>query len=393
MLRIPAMLVPALLLSGAACAQDFNDKAPNAAGQTPAFEGQTRAPEAQGAVRLDTEVVVDGLDHPWGMDPLPDGSWLVTERSGALRMVAADGTLSDPITGLPDLDARGQGGLLDVLVAPDFEQSRRIWLSYAAPAGEGRNQTGVATAALSQDGRSLENLQEIFRQQPAWASDKHFGSRLVLDRDGMLFVTLGERSDPEPRATAQNDDNHIGKLVRIGPDGAPAGAGTEGWLPETWSKGHRNVQSAALDGQGRLWIVEMGPQGGDELNQPQAGLNYGWPIITYGEDYDGTPIGEGITAQEGLEQPVYYWDPVIAPSGMVIYDGEMFPEWQGDMLVGGLVAKALVRLDIEGDRVAGEDRYLEGIGRVRDVEQAADGSLMLLTDADNGQMIRVTRAD
>lgn len=393
--RTAALFAASVLLATPACAQDWNDEGANADGQTPAFQGQTRAPEAQGSVQLDTAVVADGLDHPWGMDPLPDGSWLVTERSGALRMVAADGTLSEPIAGLPQVDARGQGGLLDVLVAPDFAQSRRIWLSYAARSATepGKNSTGVATATLSQDGRTLDGVTEIFRQQPAWASDKHFGSRLVLDREGMLFVTMGERSDPEPRATAQNDDNQIGKLVRISPDGKPAGAGTAGWLPDVWSKGHRNVQAAALDGEGRLWTVEMGPQGGDELNQPQKGRNYGWPIITYGEDYDGTPIGEGITAQDGLEQPVYYWDPVIAPSGLAIYDGAMFPEWNGDILVGGLAAQALVRLDLDGDRVAGEARYLEGIGRVRDVAVAADGSLMLLTDADNGQMVRVTRAE
>ena len=234
-------------------------------------------------------------------------------------------------------------------------------------------------------------MTEIFRQTPPWASDKHFGSRLVLDGQGGLFVTLGERSDRAPRATAQDDDNHIGKLVRIDPLGGAAGAGVDGWLPETFAKGFRNVQAAALDAQGRLWTVEHGPKGGDELNRPEAGKNYGWPIITYGLDYSGKPIGEGITAQQGLEQPVYYWDPVIAASGLAFYDGAMFPEWQGNALIGGLVGRALVRLTLEGDRVTGEARHLQGIGRVRDVEVARDGSVMLLTDARNGALVRVTR--
>lgn len=393
MSRLFTVLLSSTLLSAPAMAQDFNAQPPEAAHQEPAFEGQTRARAITEEVPLETSVVVEGLDHPWGMDMLPDGSWLVTERAGNLRLVSAEGQLSEPISGLPEIDARGQGGLLDVLAAPDFEQSRRIWFSYAAPSEteQNKNQTAVATATLSQDGTALENVEIIFRQQPAWESELHFGSRLVLDGEGMLFVALGERSNPEPRATAQDDDNHIGKLVRISPSGEPAGAGIEGWLPETWAKGFRNVQAAALDDQGRLWTIEHGPEGGDELNQPQQGLNYGWPVITYGQDYGGGPIGEGLTAQEGMEQPVYYWDPVIAPSGMVFYDGEMFPEWQGDILVGALRGQSLVELELENDRVSGEARHLPGIGRVRDVAVAPDGAVMLLIDADNGQMIRVTR--
>ncbi|HRO14988.1 MAG TPA: PQQ-dependent sugar dehydrogenase, partial [Paracoccus sp. (in: a-proteobacteria)] len=340
---IPAAVAALMTTSAAACAQDFNNAPPNAPDQQPAFEAQTRAPALPDDIPLKTERVAQGLEHPWGMDQLPDGSWLVTERPGRLRVVRPDGTLSEPITGLPRIDARGQGGLLDVLAAPDFADSRRIWFSYAAPAEGGKNQTAVATATLNADMTALEGVQEIFRQQPAWASDKHFGSRLVMDPEGMLFITLGERSDPAPRATAQDDGNHIGKLVRVSPSGEPAGAGIDGWLPETWAKGFRNVQAAALDPQGRLWTVEHGPKGGDELNRPEVGRNYGWPVITYGLDYSGAPIGEGLTAQEGMEQPLYYWDPVIAPSGMVFYDGGMFPEWKGQALVGGLRPATLAR--------------------------------------------------
>ncbi|WP_112873218.1 PQQ-dependent sugar dehydrogenase [Paracoccus endophyticus] len=389
MTRFVLSTVLAAALAGPAAA-DFNATPPNAPDQQPAFAGQTRAPVLPDDIALATTTVADGLEHPWGMAELPDGGWLVTERPGRLRMVSADGRVGPEIAGLPPIDARGQGGLLDVLVAPDFAD-RRVWISYAAPAEGGRNATAVATGTLSADGSTLENVTEIFRQTPPWASDKHFGSRLVLDGQGGLFVTLGERSDPAPRATAQDDDNHIGKLVRIDPLGGAAGARVDGWLPETFAKGFRNVQAAALDGQGRLWTVEHGPKGGDELNRPQAGKNYGWPIITYGLDYSGKPIGEGITAQQGLEQPVYYWDPVIAASGLAFYDGAMFPEWQGNALIGGLVGRALVRLTLDGDRVTGEARHLQGIGRVRDVEVARDGSVMLLTDARNGALVRVTR--
>ena len=384
----PGSAAVAVLVAGCAVAQDFNAAAPNSPEQRPAFAGQTRAPVLADAVMLDTTEIVRGLEHPWGMARLPDGAWLVTERPGRLRMVGADGALSDPIGGLPAIDAGGQGGLLDVIVGPGFASDRRLWISYAAPA-PGGNQTGVATATLSADGRTLENLREIFRQAPAYDGDKHFGSRLVLDGTGGLFVTLGERSDTPIRDTAQQDDNHLGKIVRIDPlTGAAMGAGLG--LPETWAKGFRNVQAAALDGQGQLWTIEHGPRGGDELNRVEAGRNYGWPVITYGEDYSGRPINEGITARDGMEQPVYYWDPVIAPSGMVFYDGAMFPDWSGDILTGGLRDQSLVRLRLADGRVAGEARYLKGIGRVRDVEVAADGAIMILTDAADGAMIRVT---
>ncbi|MBJ3774213.1 PQQ-dependent sugar dehydrogenase [Acuticoccus mangrovi] len=391
---------PRLALAGlfaacatAASAQDFNAAPPNSPDQRPAFAGQTRAPIIADSVALATEVVVDGLEHPWGMAELPGGGILVTERPGRMRLVGPGGTLSAPIDGLPEVDARGQGGLLDVAVKDDFSATRRVWWSYAEPRGGGRNGTAVATGLLSPDGRTMEDVAVIFRQQPAWASTRHFGSRLVFDDAGALFVTTGERSLPEPRQLAQDVATHLGKVLRIAPDGGPAEGNPTipGGLPEIWSYGHRNLQAATLGPDGALWTVEHGPRGGDELNRPEPGRNYGWPVITYGEDYSGRPIGAGITAHPGMEQPVYYWDPVIAPSGMVFYDGPLFADWRGSLLVGGL-SGSLVRLVLDGGRVTGEARYLEGIGRVRDVAVASDGAVMILTDADNGALVRVTPA-
>ena len=387
-------LTAAALLAGTATAQDFNAAPPNAPDQQPAFENQTRAPVLADDIALDQTVIADGLDHPWGLAELPDGAWLVTERAGNLRMVGADGALSDPIGGLPDIDTRDQGGLLDVTVADDFADTRRVWISFAQPREDGKTATAVATGTLSADGSTLEGTQVIWQQQPAWDSTKHYGSVLIHDGQGGLFVTTGERSNPDSRVYSQNVTTALGKVVRINPEtGAPMGdPGVAEALPEIWSWGHRNLQGAALDGQGRLWTIEHGPKGGDELNLPQAGRNYGWPRVTYGVEYSGRPIGEGITQLEGTEQPVYYWDPVIAPGQMTFYDGAMFPDWQGDLLIGGLKSNDLVRLEMDGDRVTGEARHLQGIGRVREVEVARDGALMLLTDEDNGRLIRVTPA-
>ena len=387
-------LTAAALLAGTATAQDFNAAPPNAPDQQPAFENQTRAPVLADDIALDQTVIADGLDHPWGLAELPDGAWLVTERAGNLRMVGADGALSDPIGGLPDIDTRDQGGLLDVTVADDFADTRRVWISFAQPREDGKTATAVATGTLSADGSTLEGTQVIWQQQPAWDSTKHYGSVLIHDGQGGLFVTTGERSVADARVYSQNVTTTLGKVVRINPEtGAPMGdPGVAEALPEIWSWGHRNLQGAALDDQGRLWTIEHGPKGGDELNRPQAGRNYGWPRVTYGVEYSGRPIGEGITQLEGTEQPVYYWDPVIAPGQMTFYDGEMFPDWQGDLLIGGLKSNDLVRLEMEGDRVTGEARHLQGIGRVREVEVARDGALMLLTDEDNGRLIRVTPA-
>ncbi|MBK9081431.1 MAG: PQQ-dependent sugar dehydrogenase [Rhizobiales bacterium] len=385
-------LVALLAAANAGRAQDFNAAPPNARGQQPAFAGQTRAPAIVDPIRLRTTIVARGLSHPWGMAQMPDGRWLVTERPGRLRIVGADGRVSEPIAGLPPVDARGQGGLLDVAIREDFTRTRRLWWSYAEPRGEGSNGTSVATGVLSADGTRLADVRVIFRQEPAWRSTYHFGSRLVFDRKGALFVTTGERSAEQPRRLAQDVTTHLGKVLRIDPEGGPArgNPAIAGGRPEIWSYGHRNLQAAAMGPDGALWTVEHGPRGGDELNRPEAGGNYGWPLVSYGVEYSGAPIGAGVTAQEGVEQPIYYWDPVIAPSGLAFYDGDMFPTWRGSALIGGLASQALVRLTLAGERVTGEARYLEGMARIRDVDVARDGSVMLLTDDEDGALVRLT---
>lgn len=393
--RLKAAL-PVLLLacapSGPGRSQDFNAAPPNAPQYRPAFDGQTRAPAISDPTPLARRTIVAGLDRPWGMAELPDGRWLVTERPGRLRLVAADGALSAPVAGLPAVAAAGQGGLLDVAIRNDFAQTRRIWLSFAEPRAGGLSGTAVATGTLAGDDSTLQDMRVIFRQEPGWASRLHFGSRLVFAPDGALFVTTGERSVPEARELAQDLGTHLGKVLRIDPMGgaAPGNPQIPGALPEIWSWGHRNVQAAAIGPDGALWTVEHGPRGGDELNRTEAGRNYGWPVISYGVEYRGAEIGAGRTAAEGMEQPVYYWDPVIAPSGMAFYDGALFPDWQGDALIGGLAGQALVRLRIADGRVTGEARHLQGLARIRDVAVARDGAVMILTDGDNGALIRLT---
>lgn len=383
-------LILTCLFAGCAAAQGFNDRPPNASGQEPAFENQTRAPQLARQIVLHS-TVVEGLEHPWGMAQLSDGSWLVTERPGRLRLVGTNGTLSDPIAGLPKVDAADQGGLLDVIVGPDFAQTRRIWVSFAGRNDEDLTFTAVATGTLSSDATQIDDMRVIWRQTP-YPSTIHYGSRLVLDGKGGLFVTTGERGGDDFRHSAQDLKTTLGKVVRIDPiTGAPMGQpGVDGALPEIWSWGHRNMQGAALAPDGALWTTEHGPMGGDELNKPQAGRNYGWPDASYGIEYGGGPISGGVTQKEGTEQPIYFWDPVVAPSGLVFYRGDMFPDWNGDLLLGGLQSSSLVRLKLSGDRVVGEERYLEHIGRVRDVDVAQDGAIMILTDDENGALIRMT---
>jgi glucose/arabinose dehydrogenase len=385
-------LSAAALPFAAGRAAGFNDAPPNAADQRPAFPGQTRAPVIRDGVSPKVQVLAENLEKPWGLAELPGDGWLVTERPGRLRRIGRDGRVSAPIAGLPPVEFAGQGGLLDVAIRGSFAEDRRVWWSYAEPRGQGMNGTSVATGRLSADGARMEEVRVIFRQQPGWRSTLHFGSRLVFDREGMLFVTTGERSNPEPRQLAQDVSTHLGKVLRLNPEGgaAPGNPAIPGGQPEIWSYGHRNLQSAALGPDGALWTVEHGARGGDELNRPQPGRNYGWPVITYGLDYSGRPIGQGRTAADGMEQPLYYWDPVIAPSGMAFYDGPLFGGWRGSLLVGGLSARTLVRLTLEGERVTGEARYLEGRARIRDVRVARDGAVMLLTDATDGALLRLT---
>jgi glucose/arabinose dehydrogenase len=334
-----------------------------------------------------TDVAV-GLEHPWGLAVLPDGRFLVTERPGRLRLVGRDGELSAPLAGVPRVLARGQGGLLDVALSPTFAQDRLVYLSFAEPGGAGGG-TAVARGRLGE--RGLEDTQVIWRQEPKVNGNNHWGSRLVWRPDGTLFVTLGDRYHHSERA--QDLTTTIGKIVRLNADGSiPADnpfVGRGDARPEIWSLGHRNVQAAALDAAGRLWTVEHGARGGDELNRPEAGRNYGWPVITYGIDYSGARIGIG-TAAPNMEQPVYSWDPVIAPSGAVFYSGRAFADWRGDLLVGSLQPGRLVRLRLRDDRVAHEERYLIGRGeRIRDVQEGPDGVVYLLTDHSKGRIIRL----
>jgi glucose/arabinose dehydrogenase len=355
--------------------------------QAQAPRSPTPAP-VNGAVRVET--IAKGLEHPWGLEFLPDGRMVVTERPGRLRIVDRGGRLSEPLAGVPKVFARGQGGLLDVALSPSFAKDRLVYFSYAEP-GEGGAGTAVARGRLGE--RGFENTEVIWRQVPKVNSSNHFGSRIVFRPDGTLFVTTGERF--AYREKAQDLSTTLGKIVRINPDGsAPRDnpfAGRSGARPEIWSYGHRNVQGAALDPRtAELWTAEHGARGGDELNRVAAGKNYGWPVITYGVDYSGAKIGEG-TAKPGMEQPVYYWDPVIAPSGMTFYTGKAFPDWKDNILIGSLTPGGLVRLAMKNGKVAREERYLGDLGeRIRDVRQAADGSLYLLTDQSNGRILRIT---
>ncbi len=351
-----------------------------------------RFPSSAG--ELTVETVATGLVHPWGLAFLPDGRMLVTERPGRLRIVSADGRLSPALSGVPSVAARQQGGLLDVVIAPDFAVSRLVYLSFAE-ARAGGSGTSVARGRLNAAGTALEDVNIIFRQMPGFSGGLHFGSRLVFDRTGALFVVLGDRYSL--RDEAQNPANHLGKVVRILADGAapkdnPAATGKTGWAPEIWSIGHRNVQGAALHPvTGQLWTIEHGARGGDEINTPRAGLNYGWPVITYGIDYSGLKIGEA-TAKPGMEQPVFYWDPSIAPSGAAFYTASAFPGWQGSLFTGALAGQMLVRLTLDGEKVTGEERLLTTMGaRIRDVRQGPDGWLYLLSDAAEGQVLRVRK--
>lgn len=347
----------------------------------PAFAEQTDAPRARPtSVRYAT--FAGGLEHPWGIAALPDGTFLVTERPGRLRMVSATGDVSAPLGGVPEVAARGQGGLLDVAVPPDFAATREVWLSYAKPVAGG-SVTAVARGVLSADGTALEQVADVFLQSPVVESDGHFGSRIVFDGE-WVFVTLGDRQGYA--ALAQDPGATFGKVVRLRRDGTVPGDNPLGGA--VWSTGHRNPQGAALDLQGRLWAVEHGPRGGDELNLIAPGANYGWPVVSYGVNYSGRPVGEGIARAEGFTEPVYYWDPVIAPGGMLFYGGDAF-DWRGDALIASLNPGGLVRLVIDGDRVQGRELLLSEVGRVRDVEEKADGTLLVLIDAGDGAILHV----
>jgi glucose/arabinose dehydrogenase len=392
--------VLALLITTAACSQAPASADPVLQGEAnvpefkPAFAGQTRAEAVTTKTPLAVTEVATGLSSPWGLAFLPDGRMLVTEKApGAIRIIGRDGSKSAPIAGLPAVDARGQGGMLGIVVPTDEPKGTVFW-SYAEPR-EGGNGLAVARGVLIDGAQpKMTDVKVIFRMLPTIESRQHLGGRLVFARDGTLFVTMGERSILAGRMQAQDLGSHFGKIARINRDGSvPADnpfVKTAGARPEIWTRGNRNVQAAALDAQGRLWEAEHGPQGGDELNRIEPGKDYGWPTITYGEEYSGKPIGASITQAPGMEQPLYYWDPVIGPSGMAIHSGRLVPEWRGNVFMGGLAAAALVRLVLQGDKVVGEERLFgDRSERIRDVVEGPDGALWLLTDDKAGKLLRV----
>jgi glucose/arabinose dehydrogenase len=350
---------------------------------------QTKAPQAP-ATQVHVETVAAGLSHPWALQFLPDGRLLVTERPGRMRIVDKDGRLSEPIIGVPEVAAQGQGGLLDVALAPDFAASRIIYFTFSEPREANRNGTSVARARLVDEGRPrLEDVRVIFRQEPSFASGLHFGSRIAIARDGKLFVTLGERFQ---MSYAQDLSRHWGKVVRINQDGSTPDdnpfVGRDMARPEIWSYGHRNPQAAAIHPTtGELWIIDHGPRGGDEVNIVRKGLNYGWPVISYGVHYSGEKIPH---ERPGMEQPLYYWDPSIAPSGMTFYTSDRVPQWRGNIFVGALAGRHLARLVMDGERVNAEEQLITDLGeRIRDVRQGPDGALYVATDNPQGRILRI----
>ena len=377
---------------------------PNKAAYTPAFAGQTRAPALTTDTRYEVkEVVASGLASPWAVEFLPGGKFLITERiAGQFRIADAAGKVSAPIkSGVPVVHGVGQGGLLDVALDPNFATNQMIYWSYSEPGAEGRNNTAVAKGKLV-DGAtpSIKDITVIYRQRPAFASNQHFGSRLVFAKDGTLFVTQGDRGALPARMQAQDLKSGIGKIVRINTDGSipkdnPFVGAANGALPEIWSYGHRNVQGAFLHpATGELWELEHGPQGGDEINVARKGKDYGWPTITYGVEYGGTlrKIGDGATQKAGMEQPVYFWDPVIAPGALTYYNADLFPKWKGSVFAAGLNPSFVARLTVDGEKVTGEERFKfsdRANERYRDINIGPDGAIYLLTDGPNARLLKV----
>jgi glucose/arabinose dehydrogenase len=401
LLALAACASPGAQSSNGAPARDctpVETRSPNATGQTPAFPGQTRACDVQSNVAFDVVVVASGLEHPWSVEPLPDGQFLVTERPGRMRIVSASGQLGEPIEGIPAVAAAGQGGLLDVALSPGFASDRTIFWTFSEPR-EGGNGTAIARGVLSADGRRVDDVRVIFHVQPTYNGRQHFGSRIAFGPDGMLYASFGERSDTPMRPFAQALDAHLGKSIRIRPDGSVPPdnpfVGRADAKPEIWTLGHRNPQGLAFDPQGRLWQVEHGTRGGDELNLLEKAKNYGWPRQAYGIEYSGkqpisSPLGDAAPHVQGMQEPTYFWDPVIAPSGLQFYTGNAFPAWRGNAFIGGLGSKRLVRLVLDGTRVTGEEHLLVDRGkRVRDVRQGPDGLLYLVTDEQDGELLKL----
>lgn len=360
----------------------------------PAFEGQTRVGGVKTTAKLDVSILTEELRSPWGLVAGPDGSLYITEKEGALRIMSPQGVLSKPILGFPKLASEGQGGLLDLALSPDFAVDRTIYFSFSEKSPEG-SVTAVGYGILSADQSTLEEFQTVYRALPVYEVNHHFGSRVVFSSDGTLFVSTGDRQSDQTRMMAQTLDNGYGKVLHIQRDGTPAGdyfPENQEALKEVFTYGHRNVQGMAFHPQtGDLWISEMGPRGGDELNLLLAGKNYGWPVVSYGIEYSGERVLEGITQKEGTEQPVYYWDPVLAPSGMAFYDAQQIPEWENNLFIAGLRGSHIARLVLADRRVIGEERLLEEEGeRFRDVAMGADGALYAITDS--GKLYRIAPA-
>ena len=348
--------------------------------------------------RIRLAVLTDRLAWPWGIDFLPDGRMIVTEKPGRLRIVTRAGRLSPPVLGVPAVDDGGQGGLLDVTLDPAFADNRLVYLSYTEPGPDGRNSTAVARGRLGAAGTALEDVTVVFRQLPRLAGRLHYGSRVVFARDGTMFVTLGERSRRSWRVQAQDLGSHLGKIVRIRPDGAVPRdnpyVGRPGARPEIWSYGHRNVQGAAIHPvSGKLWAIEHGPRGGDEINIAEPGRNYGWPVVSHGVEYSGQPVGSGRRSAPGMEDPLATWTPVIAPGGMTFYTGAAFPGWKGNLLVSGLRSRAIIRVELDGATILREERLLEAEGRrIRDVGVGPDGFVYAVTDERRGKILRLAPA-
>jgi len=367
--------------------------APNAK-YKPAFIGQTRIKGVKTKTPFESKVLTESLKKPWGIAVLPDGRLLITQKSGTLRLADASGAISEDITGLPAVNDSGQGGLLDIAIDPDFDRNRTVYWTFSEQSNRG-SLTAVAKGRLANDERTIENALVIYRATPAYEGDLHYGSRILFDTTRNLVFSTGERSDIEPRAQAQYLHSALGKIIRITTDGSAAPGNpflnNPSARPELYSYGHRNVQGLALHPQtGELWENEFGPRGGDELNRIVAGKNYGWPIITYGIEYEGRTIGEGKTQMEGMEQPVYYWDPVVSPSGMTFYSGGTIPEWENNLFIGGLSSRHIIRLVIENNKVIGEERILANEKqRFRDVAQGKDGALFAVTDS--GRLYRINK--
>jgi aldose sugar dehydrogenase len=362
----------------------------------PAFAGQTRIGSVKTTTPYTVTILTHSLKRPWGIGMLPDGRLLVTEKGGGMRIVTLKGEVSDAITGFPEVNPSGQGGMLDVAVDPDFKKNRMLYWTFSERTPEG-NLTAVAKGSLSADEKEIQNAKVIYRATPAYNGNLHYGGRLLIDPAGNLVISTGERSDLATRPQAQQLNSALGKIIRVTKDGQPAPGnpfiGKENVRPELYSYGHRNVQGLAFHPQtGDLWESEMGPRGGDEINRIQPGHNYGWPVIGYGLEYSGQKVGEGITLKDGMEQPVYYWDPVLSPSGITFYSGDQIPEWKNNLFVAGLNSNHIARLVIQNNSVTGEERLLANEGqRFRDVAEGKDAALYAVTD--EGRLYRIARKD